>query len=284
MMSAVRLWLPLFWYNTYDRRIDTTAPNGCSASDQSYGQSYVERASRGTASIMKRDPGPKDRNLSESLPAYISSREDGNNHDGHFPGSPEEYESLDDQELLGLIAQESREALEALYRRYSGPVYSLAMHILRDPGAAEEVAQDAFFNVWRRASSYRSDRGNVRAWLFSIAHHRSIDEVRRRKRRTQSLVFNDDDLINKPDENAVDPAGYATLQVQRTKIKAALSNLRPEQREVVVLAYFGGLTHSEIAERLQKPLGTVKTRMRLALKKLREVLGPQAQEWAEYEL
>lgn len=107
---------------------------------------------------MKRDPGPKERNLSENLPAYISSREDGNNHHGHFPGSPEECEALDDQELLALIAQESREALEALYGRYSGPVYSLAMHILRDPGAAEEVAQDAFFYDRRRSHHGRASR------------------------------------------------------------------------------------------------------------------------------
>ena len=223
------------------------------------------------------------RNLSDSLSSYVSN-EDGHSADGKIPERREDYQALSDQELLMLIAQENRNALEALYDRYSGPAYSLAMHILRDPGAAEEVSQDAFFNVWRRASSYRPDRGNVRAWLFSIVHHRTIDEVRRRRRRAQTAVFNDGDLLNRPDENAVDPASYATLQVLRTQIKTALSDLRPEQREVVILAYYGGFTHSEIAERLQQPLGTVKTRMRLALKKLREVLGSQAQEWAEHGL
>ena len=231
--------------------------------------------------VKKRSGG---RNLSDGLPSYTTSRKDGHSADAPIPERSEDYANLDDQELLRLITEERKEALEALYDRYAGPVFSLAMHILRDPGAAEEVSQDAFFNVWRRASSYRPDRGNVRAWLFSIVHHRTIDEVRRRRRRAQNVVLYDVDLINQPDENTPDPASYATLQFQREKIKTALSDLRPEQRDVVMLAYYGGLTHSEIAERLQQPLGTVKTRMRLALKKLREILGPQARELSEYEV
>ena len=96
--------------------------------------------------------------------------------------APLKYEDLDDGDLVGLIVQEDRRALEALYNRYSGTVFSLAMQVLRDEGAAEEVTQDAFFNVWRRASTYHSDRGKVTAWLFSIAHHRTIDELRKRKK------------------------------------------------------------------------------------------------------
>ena len=194
----------------------------------------------------------------------------------------DDLEALSDQELLGLIAMSRREALEVLYTRYSGAVYSLAMHMLRDLGAAEEVTQDAFFNVWRRASSYRPERGKVTSWLFSIAHHRVIDEIRRRRRRDQMQSSYDVDLISRPSDDLGDPVKYAALQMQRSEIKEALSTLRPEQRDVVVLAYFGGLTHSEIAKRLEQPLGTVKTRMRLALKKLRDVMNVEAQEWAEH--
>jgi RNA polymerase sigma-70 factor (ECF subfamily) len=194
------------------------------------------------------------------------------------------YEELDDGQLLTLIAGNQREALEALYNRYSGPVYSLAMHLLRDQGAAEEVTQDTFFNVWRRGGSYKSGRGSVTAWLFSIAHHRTIDELRKR-RRDQGRVQHGVDLTNRPSESrSGDPAEYAKAQFEGSQLKKALTSLRPEQREVVVLAYFGGFTHTEIARHLEQPLGTVKTRMRLAMKKLREVLGPQVRESADHGL
>ena len=196
--------------------------------------------------------------------------------------APLKYEDLDDGDLVGLIVKEDHRALEALYGKYAGTVFSLAMQMLRDAGAAEEVTQDAFFNVWRRASSYHSNRGKVTAWLFSIAHHRAIDELRRRKRRTQATVNVDIDQIDQPSDDSTDPIRYATNRFQRTRLDEALVILRPEQRRVVELAYFGGLTHTEIAETLEQPLGTVKTRMRLALKKLREALGPEAREWADH--
>ena len=201
-------------------------------------------------------------------PSYLNSKVDRR----------EDYSALEDGELMSLIEEQDREALEALYARYSGPVFSLAMQMLRDAGAAEEVTQDAFFNIWRRASSYRSDRGKVTAWLFSIAHHRVIDEVRRRKRREQAHSSQDVDLLSSLADDSGDPARFAIGRMRRSEIKEALSGLRPEQRDVVILAYYGGLTHSEIAKKLDQPLGTVKTRMRLALKKLRDLMGPQAQE------
>ena len=193
------------------------------------------------------------------------------------------YEDLDDNQLLSMVQQRDRGALEALYDRYGGAVYSLAMRMLSDSGAAQEVTQDTFFNVWRRASSYHSQRGKVTSWLFSIAHHRTIDELRRR-RRDQSQVQHGVDLTNKPSDGADDPVAYATAQYERSQLKDALHTLRVEQREVVVLAYFGGLTHSEIAKHLEQPLGTVKTRMRLGLRKMREALGPQVQESADHGL
>ena len=155
------------------------------------------------------------------------------------------------------------------------------MQMLKDSGAAEEVVQDAFHNVWRRAASYHPDRGKVTSWLFSIAHHRAIDELRRR-RRDREHVQHGVDIANRPSEGRGDPVEYTALSMEGRRIKEALNVLRKEQREIVMLAYYGGFTHSEIAAKLDQPLGTVKTRMRLALKKLREVLGPQPQEGVKH--
>lgn len=187
----------------------------------------------------------------------------------------------DNKELMALIVEQDRGALETLYDRYAGGVYSLALRMLRDPGAAQEVTQDAFFSVWRRASSYKPSKGSVTAWLFSIAHNRAIDELRRRRRRDTHVQYGVD-LTNKPSDGRDDPVDFATAQFQRGRIRDALETLRPEQREVVLLAYYGGLTHSEISQYLEQPLGTVKTRMRLALKRLREFLQPHVQEFPEY--
>jgi RNA polymerase sigma-70 factor (ECF subfamily) len=189
----------------------------------------------------------------------------------------------EDKRLLELIVQRDLDALGALYDRYSNRVYALAMQMLRDSGAAEEVVQDVFHNVWRRASSYHPDRGKVTSWLFSIGHHRTIDELRRR-RRDREHVQHGVDVANRPSDGRGDPVEYTTLRFEGVRIKEALNVLRTEQREIVMLAYYGGFTHSEIAARLDQPLGTVKTRMRLALKKLREVLGPKAQEDAGHGL
>ena len=187
----------------------------------------------------------------------------------------------DDKRLMELIVQQDLDALGTLYNRYSNGVYALAMQMLKDSGAAEEVVQDAFHNVWRRAASYHPDRGKVTSWLFSIAHHRAIDELRRR-RRDREHVQHGVDIANRPSEGRGDPVEYTVLSMEGRRIKEALNVLRKEQREIVMLAYYGGFTHSEIAAKLDQPLGTVKTRMRLALKKLREVLGPQPQEGVKH--
>ena len=187
----------------------------------------------------------------------------------------------DDKRLMELSVQQDLDALGTLYNRYSNGVYALAMQMLKDSGAAEEVVQDAFHNVWRRAASYHPDRGKVTSWLFSIAHHRAIDELRRR-RRDREHVQHGVDIANRPSEGRGDPVEYTALSMEGRRIKEALNVLRKEQREIVMLAYYGGFTHSEIAAKLDQPLGTVKTRMRLALKKLREVLGPQPQEGVKH--
>ena len=168
---------------------------------------------------------PKSKNPTATSNSYIPVRA-GETAEKSSPPS--------DEELIAAIAGGSREALEALYDRYSGAVYALAVNILRDSGAAEEAAQDTFFNVWRRASSYSPEKGKVTSWLFSIGHHRVIDEVRKRKRREQPLVGREVDMLNQPDNGHNDPIKHAALQVVRDEIKKAMSALRPEQREVVV--------------------------------------------------
>ena len=184
------------------------------------------------------------------------------------------YELAEDKDLISGIRDRDRMALEALHARYSGAVYGLAMRMLRDAGAAEEVAQDTFFNIWRRAGSYAAPRGSVTAWLFGIARNRAIDELRKR-RRAADRFQNGVDLANKPAETRdSDPAEYAAVMHESRRVREALDELRPEQRQVVALAYFAGMTHTQISQELGQPLGTVKTRMRLAIKKLRRALEP----------
>ena len=181
-------------------------------------------------------------------------------------------EGPDDRQLLQRIVDKDRDALDILYGRYATPVYSLALHMLKQPPLAEEVTQDVFLNIWLKAVSFNAERGQPRSWIMSVAHHRVIDVVRSRRRTT----------------TMTDPEGYETLeripsggasvesQVQqnldRERIMRALATLPEAQREVILLAYFEGFSQSEMAERLELPLGTIKTRVRLAMQKLRAVL------------
>jgi RNA polymerase sigma-70 factor (ECF subfamily) len=177
----------------------------------------------------------------------------------------------DEQEtaLLKSISAGELGALETLYDRYRGIAYALALRITADTQLAEDVVQDAFLGVWRHSAHYTQSRASVRTWLLSIVHHRAIDVVRRR-RPTSALPEGDD-----PVEAvlvAVDPWPEVMGRLDRESIHAALATLSDVQREAIELAYFGGLTHQEIAQRTGAPLGTVKSRVRLGLLALREVL------------
>ena len=182
------------------------------------------------------------------------------------------YLEMSDLELLASIGRSDRDALAVLYDRYGRRVFSLAARILSDHAASEEVTQDVFLSIWRRSASYSADKGKFTTWLFSIAHNRTIDELRRRKRdrnRDNDDVDEHLDIISSdisPDDSVVAHSEYSM-------VRKALALLPPEQRAVVELAYFRGLTQAEIAVKTGQPLGTVKTRMRLALKKLRDALG-----------
>ncbi|MCH8350825.1 MAG: sigma-70 family RNA polymerase sigma factor [Chloroflexi bacterium] len=183
-----------------------------------------------------------------------------------------EYQELEDHQLIHWIALAEKEALEALYGRYSSSVFSLAMYMLKQEALAEEVTQDIFLNIWLKASSYKSDRGAPRAWIMSVAHHKIVDVIRSRRR---TLTVTDPSLYETLDlipSSEVPVDEQVVRNLERERILKALSTLPQPQRQVIMLAYFGGYSQSEMAEMLQQPLGTVKTRVRLAMQKLRGVL------------
>jgi RNA polymerase sigma-70 factor, ECF subfamily len=184
------------------------------------------------------------------------------------------YQGLTDLELLAQIGEQDREALASLYDRYGRRVFALAVRILNDPVGSEEVTQDVFMSVWRRGASYTSKKGKFTTWLFSIAHNRTIDELRKRRR---DRSRENDDIEDHYDLKSSDisPADAAVASSEFAKVKAAMEKLPEEQKSVVELSYFKGLTQTEIATKTGQPLGTVKTRMRLALKKLRVALSAE---------
>ncbi len=184
----------------------------------------------------------------------------------------ESYTDLADEILLAKIADSDRRALEALYDRYGRRVFALAARMLNDPQSSEEVTQDVFMSVWRRVGSYKPGRGKFTTWLFSIAHNRTIDELRKRMRDRNRENSNIDDHMNIKEETPL-PADQIVAQSEFDMVKYAMNSLPAEQRIVVEMSYFGGFTQVEISEMTDQPLGTVKTRMRLALKKLRVSLA-----------
>ncbi|HEX9442250.1 MAG TPA: sigma-70 family RNA polymerase sigma factor [Roseiflexaceae bacterium] len=182
----------------------------------------------------------------------------------------------EDEALLARVAAGDSSALETLYDRYARVVYSTALRILGTAELAEEVVQEAFWRVWRRSGTFQSGRGQVSSWILGIAHNLAIDELRRQRARPIQ-VYDEEDrpVLRDMEDSRIDVAGAALEEEQRRLISAALEQIPIEQREAIELAYFGGLSQSEIAARLQNPLGTVKTRIRLGLQKLRDILTAQ---------
>ena len=179
---------------------------------------------------------------------------------------------LSDEALIQAIAGGAVWAMEPLYQRYSRILYSLVYRMVADHQVAEDLLQEAFLAVWRRATSYSPQSGAVRSWLVSIVHHRTIDYLRTVRRRStmKQATWEEVEL----DERTAFPDVWdeAWRSVQSAQVRAALKNIPTEQRMVIELAYFSGWTHSEIAEGCQIPLGTVKARMRLGLSHLKRIL------------
>jgi RNA polymerase sigma-70 factor (ECF subfamily) len=175
-----------------------------------------------------------------------------------------------DEVLLERVRRRDAAALGALYDRHHQVALAVALRLLRDPQLAEDAVQDAYLALWRGAATYRGERGTVRSWLLSIVHHRCVDHLRQLGRqRGGAPVALEATMV---DTTAPDVPEQALGNIRQDRVRQALLALPDEQRQAVQLAYFGGLSCQQIAERTQVPLGTVKGRMRLALQKLRRLL------------
>jgi RNA polymerase sigma-70 factor (ECF subfamily) len=172
-----------------------------------------------------------------------------------------------------MLALNQIDALSALYDRYGRLVYRIAFNSIGDQAIAEEVVQDVFTRVWEKANTYDSGIAKVSTWLISITRYRVIDELRRGKIRPEITSVSWADLSQKDIPQSPGPEEKMELSWRQSFIREALETISPDQREALALAYFKGYSHSEIAELLGVPLGTIKTRIRLAMQKLRLVLS-----------
>ena len=184
-----------------------------------------------------------------------------------------ELAHLSDEALVALAARSEHSALAELYDRFGRPAYGLALRILRDEALAEDAVQEAFLTLWRTAGRFVPERGKASTWILTLVHRRAVDIVRREERRRA------DALEQAPEqESREDVDEEAWLRLQRERVQDALRKLPDQQREAIELAYYGGFTQSELAERLGQPLGTIKSRMFGGLARLRELLGEPGME------
>jgi RNA polymerase sigma-70 factor, ECF subfamily len=178
--------------------------------------------------------------------------------------------TLADEDLMQLMRRGDPRAFEAVYERHSGAAFSLAYRMVGRGNVAEDVVQEAFLSIWRSGARYERARGSVRTWVLGIVHHRAIDQLRR------SSVHSKRRASDEGLEERVESGERTDVEVARRdeaqQIRTAMESLPPEQSHVIELAYFGGFTHTEIADILETPVGTVKGRMRLGLEKLRNSL------------
>ena len=179
---------------------------------------------------------------------------------------------LSDEALVLLAARSEQSALAELYDRYGRTAYGLALRVVRDPALAEDVVQEAFLAVWRSAPTFVPERGKASTWILTLVHRRAVDVVRREQRRRA------DSLERAPEPVAEGVVEDAWLRLQRERVQAALRRLPDAQREALELAYYGGFSQSELAERLGQPLGTIKSRMFAGLSRMRELLGDPGME------
>jgi RNA polymerase sigma-70 factor, ECF subfamily len=181
---------------------------------------------------------------------------------------------LSDEALVALVARGDEDALAELYDRVGRVAYGLALRVLRDERHAEDAVQEAFLQVWRSAATFRAERAKASTWILTLVHRRAVDLVRREERR-QADPLTDDSAAGVGREET-DEAAW--LRFERERVQAALKQLPDVQREALELAYYGGFSQSELAERLGVPLGTIKSRMFAGLARLRELLDDSTQE------
>ena len=197
----------------------------------------------------------------------------------HFPGTPTTLTEIQakpgDEELISAICNGEEYAIEILYERYHRSAYSLAYRVLRDPLAAEDIVQDTFLSIWRKASSYQAQHGSVHSWLHAIVRHRAIDKARAAAHRDNQWTPIQVDNEQDPSDEQPGVWEQTWQSEQQSIIRAVLDQIPAAQRVVIELAYFGGYTHTEISEQCHIPLGTVKGRMRLGLQKMKSLLAEQ---------
>lgn len=184
----------------------------------------------------------------------------------------DQYAEMEDHQLIHKIASLDKNALEALYDRYLTSVYSLAMYMLRHDALAEEVTQEIFLNIWLKAGSFNAARGAPRSWIMSVAHHKIVDLIRSRRRGLTMTDPSEYETLDLLPSGQISTEDEVEHNLERERIMKAMSVLPEAQREVLVLAYFEGYSQSEMAKKLGQPLGTIKTRVRLGMQKLRTVL------------
>jgi RNA polymerase sigma-70 factor (ECF subfamily) len=185
---------------------------------------------------------------------------------------PDDVERAADIARINAVAAGDPSSLAVIYDRHARAVYSLAMRIVGEAAEAEDVVQDVFAQAWRQAARYDGRRGPVVAWLLIMTRTRAIDRLRMRQARPDRAVTPDPQLLDQLPAATEDPASGLSAREDAARVRKALAELPMLQRAAIELAYFEGLSQSEIAERLEQPLGTVKTRIRLGLLKLRDVL------------
>jgi len=190
----------------------------------------------------------------------------------HNVESESALSEADDQRLIELICQKSEAALSELYDRYARLLFSVAHHMVGDRAAAEEITLDAFTQVWEKAERYNPDRASLSTWMVSIARYRAIDRLRRWDARPEKDSVYWTDVNFEVSSHHHNPEASTEEKLLRERVQGALAELPVEQRQALALAYFKGMSHSQIASALELPLGTVKTRIRLAMEKLRRLL------------
>jgi RNA polymerase sigma-70 factor (ECF subfamily) len=187
------------------------------------------------------------------------------------PYSRQVRANAEDVALIRRVCEADEAALGALYDRWNRSVFSLVLQVLKDPDEAEDIVEETFWQVWRKAPSYEPSRGAVSTWLLTIARRKALDRLRARSRRREESLDANTGFLNLQ-SSAPDPSQLAEGAERRADLAQALNDLPVEQRRVLELGYFSGMSQSEIAGAIGEPLGTVKTRMRLAMQKLREPL------------
>jgi RNA polymerase sigma-70 factor (ECF subfamily) len=183
---------------------------------------------------------------------------------------------LSDEALVALVARGDEDALGELYDRVGRIAYGLAMRVLRDDRLAEDAVQEGFLAVWRSAAGFRAERAKASTWILTLVHRRAVDLVRREERRRAEPLTEEAAASEGAAAEATDEAAW--LRFERERVQAALSQLPDVQREALELAYYGGYSQSELAERLGVPLGTIKSRMFAGLARLRELLDESTEE------